>query len=70
MLLGFNFDSKQKTMWLEEEKWAALLAIPHSWLQTGTLNRSIPFGEFESVIAKLRLAFTTLPGGRAVQPSP
>ena len=39
-------------MWLEEEKRAKLLTILHSWLQTGSLNRGIPFGEFESVIAK------------------
>ncbi len=31
-LLGFDFDGKQKTMWLEEEKWAKLLTILHSWL--------------------------------------
>ncbi len=32
MLLGFEFDGKQKTMWLEEEKRAKLLTILHSWL--------------------------------------
>jgi hypothetical protein len=31
-LLGFDFDGKQKTMWLEEEKRAKLLTILHSWL--------------------------------------
>ena len=30
------------------------------------LNRGIPFGEFESVIAKVRHAFTALPGGRGL----
>ena len=53
-------------MWLEEEKRAKLLTILHSWLRAGSLNRGIPFGNFESVIAKLRHAFTTLPGGRGL----
>ena len=26
-ILGFDFDGVDKTMWLEEEKWAVLLAI-------------------------------------------
>jgi len=65
-LLGFNFDGKRKTMWLEEEKRAKLLTILHSWLRAGSLNRGIPFGEFKSVIAKVRHAFTALPGGRGL----
>ena len=63
-LLGFNFDGKRKTMWLEEEKRAKLLPFLHSWLRVGSLNRGIPFGEFKSVIAKLWHAFTALPGSR------
>jgi hypothetical protein len=47
MLLGFDFDGKRKTMWLEEEKRAKLLTILHSWLQAGSLNCGIPFGEFK-----------------------
>jgi hypothetical protein len=31
-LLGFDFDGKQNTMWLEEKKGAKLLTILHSWL--------------------------------------
>ena len=31
-MLGFDFDGKQKTMCLEEEKQAKLLTILHSWL--------------------------------------
>ncbi len=65
-LLGFDFDGKRKTMWLEEEKRAKLLTILHSWLRASSLNRGIPFGEFESVIAKVRHAFTALPGGRGL----
>jgi hypothetical protein len=53
-------------MWLEEEKRAKLLTILHSWLRTGSLDHGIPFGEFESVIAKVRHAFTALPGGRSL----
>jgi hypothetical protein len=65
-MLGFDFDGKRKTMWLEKEKRAKLLTILHSWLRAGSLNRGIPFGEFESVIAKVRHAFTALPGGRGL----
>jgi len=57
---------KQKMMWLEEEKCAKLLTILHSWLWAGSLNCGIPFGEFKSVIAKVRHAFTALPGGRGL----
>jgi hypothetical protein len=66
MLLGFDFNGKQKTMWLEEEKQAKLLTILHSWLQAGNLNHGTPFVKFESVVAKLRHAFTALPGGRGL----
>ena len=66
MLLGFDFDGKQNTTWLEEEKQAKLLTILHSWLRAGSLNRGIPFGEFELVIAKLWHVFTVLPGGRGL----
>ena len=66
MLLGFDFDSKQKTMWLEEEKRAKLLTIFHDWLRAGTRHRGILFAEFESVVAKLRHAFNALLGGRGL----
>ena len=65
-LLGFDFNGKRKTMWLEEEKRAKLLTILHSWLQASSLNRGILFGKFESVIAKVRHVFTALPGGRGL----
>ena len=65
-MLGFNFDGKQKTMWLEEEKRAKLLTILHGWLWGSSRNRGIPFREFESVIAKVRHAFTALPDGRGL----
>jgi len=53
-------------MWLEEEKCAKLLTILHSWLRAGSLNRGIPFGEFKSMIAKVRHAFIALPSGRGL----
>jgi hypothetical protein len=62
-LLGFDFDGKQKTMWLEEEKRAKILTTLQSWIRLGTLEQGIPFKEFESVVAKLWHAFTALPGG-------
>jgi hypothetical protein len=53
-ILGFNFDNDSKTIWLEEEKRAALLTILHQWLRGATISeRGIPFAEFESVMAKL-----------------
>jgi hypothetical protein len=64
ILLGFEFDGNQKTMWLEEEKRAKLLTTLHSWIQAGSLGWGIPFQEFKSVVAKLRHAFTALSGGR------
>ncbi len=66
MLLGFDFDGKRKTMWLEEEKRAKLLTILHSWLRAGSLNSRVQFIESELVVAKLRHAFIALPGGRGL----
>ncbi len=46
-LLGFDFDRRRKTLWLEEEKHAKLLTILHGWIRSenstgachlGTLN--------------------------------
>jgi len=52
-LLGFDFDGKRKTLWLEEEKRAKLLTILHQWLCATSRKHGIPFNEFESVVAKL-----------------
>jgi hypothetical protein len=63
-LLGFDFNGKDKTMWLETAKRDQLLTILHSWIHI--LERSaqgIPFKEFESVLAKIQHAFTALPAG-------
>ncbi len=64
-ILGFDFDGLAKTLWLEDAKSAHLLTVLHGWLRssrTGTVG--IPFTEFESVIAKIRHAFTAIPAGR------
>ena len=66
-LLGFKFDGVTKTIWLEEPKWATLLTILHKWIRGATrAGCGIPFAEFESVIAKLRHAFTALQEGRGL----
>ncbi len=66
-LLGFNFDGKGKTLWLESAKREKLLTILRGWIQTvmrGSLG--IPFGKFESTVAKIRHAFTSIPTGRGL----
>jgi hypothetical protein len=66
-ILGFEFDSVEKTIWLEEEKRAALLTILHQWLRGATTSRQgIPFADFELVTSKLRHAFTALPEARGL----
>lgn len=63
-LLGFDFDGIEKTMWLESAKRDQLLTILHSWIKTSERSTNgIPFKEFESVVAKIRHAFTALPAG-------
>jgi hypothetical protein len=53
-LLGFDFDGKAKTMWLEEAKWEKLLTILKGWNRTGKqASLGIPFGEFESTVEKI-----------------
>ena len=66
-VLGFDFDGVDKTIWLEEEKRAALLTILQGWLRSSRRSRGgISLGEFESVTAKLRHAFTALPAGKGL----
>ena len=63
-LLGFDFDGVNKTIWLEESKRASLLLILKGWLRTCRRStQGIPFKIFESVVAKVRHAFTTIPAG-------
>jgi hypothetical protein len=66
-ILGFDFDGIKKTIWFEEAKRAHLLTILHGWIRSsksGTIG--IPFKEFETVVAKIRHAFTAIPAGRGL----
>jgi len=56
-----------KSIWLEDEKRASLLQIQHQWIRGAVKGkRGIPFAEFESIVAKLRHAFTALREGRGL----
>jgi hypothetical protein len=64
MLLGFNFNGDAKTMWLESAKREKLLTILKGWIRTGKQGSAgIPLGDFESIIAKIRHAFQSIPAG-------
>ncbi len=65
-LLGFDFDGKQKTMWLEEAKRAKLLTTLKGWIHAGDTERGVPYKEFKLVTAKLRHAFLALQGGKGL----
>ena len=65
-LLGFNFDGKQKMMWLEEEKRAKLLTTLKGWLRSSEHKCGIPFTEFKSITAKLCHAFIAVNGGKGL----
>ncbi len=63
-LLGFDFDGSAKTMWLEAAKQEKLLTVLKGWVRSGKRGMAgILFKEFESVVAKLRHAFTCIPAG-------
>jgi len=65
VILSFEFYGINKTFWLEEAKQAYLLTVLHGWICSSKAGRiGIPFKEFESVIAKVRHAFTAIPAGR------
>ena len=66
-ILGFKFDGAGKTMWLSSDKRDVLLRILKGCLQASQrINVGIPLDEFESVLAKLRHAFTTIPDGNGL----
>ena len=66
-VLGFDFNGEDKTIWLEEEKRAALLTVLKGWLRASSrAGCGIALEEFESVTAKLRHAFTALPEGNGL----
>ena len=63
-ILGFDFDGVNKTIWLEEAKQAHLLTVLHGWIRSSKSGvAGIPFKEFETVVAKIRHAFTAIPAG-------
>jgi hypothetical protein len=66
MLLGFDFDGKQKTLWLEEEKQAEFLTTLKGWIRSAEHEHGVLFKEFELVTAKLRHAFLALQGGKGL----
>jgi len=67
MLLGFDFDGINKTMWLESAKRKKLLTILRGWIRTGHRGTAgIHFKEFESTIAKIRHTFTCIPMGASL----
>jgi hypothetical protein len=57
----------EKTIRLEEEKQANLLTVLHGWIRSSISGLSgIPFKKFETVVAKIRHAFTAIPVGRGL----
>jgi hypothetical protein len=66
-ILGFDFDGIEKTIWSEEAKQAHLLTVLHGWIRSSKSGTTgIPFKEFETVVAKIRNAFTAIPAGRGL----
>ncbi len=66
-ILGFDFDGKNKTIWLEEAKRANLLTVLKDWIRLGQSNTiGIAFKDFKSVLAKICHAFMAIPAGRGL----
>jgi hypothetical protein len=66
-LLGFDFDGNEKMMWLKSAKREKLLTVLKGWIRTGKKGSAgIAFGKFESKIAKIQHAFTSIPAGRGL----
>lgn len=66
-MLGFIFDGDEKTMQLDEEKRAMLLAVLHKWIRSAKRKTAgIEFKEFESVIYKIRHCFRSIPAGKGL----
>ena len=66
-ILGFDFDGVNKTIWLEEAKRAHLLTVLHGWIRSSKSGvTGIPLKEFETVVAKIRHAFTAIPVGQGL----
>jgi hypothetical protein len=70
-VLGFEFDGVAKTMQLEPKKRDALLDVLSKWLRAAKKRmKSIQFKDFESVVSKIRHAFTAIPAGNVLQKRP
>jgi hypothetical protein len=66
-ILGFEFDGVEKTMQLEPKKQDALLEVLSKWLWAASKKmKPVQFKEFESVVSKIRHAFTAIPAGKGV----
>ena len=66
-MLGFDFNGTDKTLWLKENTQQKLLTILQKWLcSSKQSNMGIPFGEFQSIIAKIRHAFTAIQAGNGL----
>ena len=66
-ILGLTFDGLAKTVWLEDKKRDAILTVLTGWLRAGKDKRfGIAFSDFESLVAKIRHAFMTIPAGRGL----
>ncbi len=67
IILGFEFDGINKTLWLEEAKQAHMLTVLQGWICSSKAGMmGIPFKEFESVIAKVPHTFTAIPAGQGL----
>ena len=66
-ILGFTFDGVNKTIWLEAPKRDMLLTTFKHWMtQSEKRKGGVPFDEFRTVVAKLRHAFISIPGGKGL----
>lgn len=65
-ILGFDFDGVKKTLWLEDAKRELILTALASWCRRATLERGTPFKEYQSIVAKLRHAFFSVPTGKGL----
>lgn len=67
-LLGFVFNGRDHTMWLNDGKRDALIATVTTWLRSSRKNKKfgVPFVEFRSVLYKIRHAFLSIPAGKGL----
>ena len=66
-ILGFTFNSVEKTLWLEQPKCDALLTILYGWIRaTREKSCGIPFVQFQLVTSKLRHTSISIPAGKCL----